>query len=143
MQILFSVVLLTNKDANLDEAIRVSLRSSFLNQGEICLCGSRIFVHESIYDTFLTRFTAEAEKMVLGDPLDANTQVGALVSKQHIDKVDSYIQIAKSEGGNIVTGGKIDGMGGYFMRPTIITGLHATESRVQKEEIFGPVYTFN
>jgi aminomuconate-semialdehyde/2-hydroxymuconate-6-semialdehyde dehydrogenase len=75
MQTLFSVVLLTNKDANLEEAIRVPLRYSFLNQGEICLCGSRIFVHESIYDMFLTRFTAEAEKMVVGDPLEANTQL--------------------------------------------------------------------
>jgi aminomuconate-semialdehyde/2-hydroxymuconate-6-semialdehyde dehydrogenase len=140
------------QDCNLAEAVKVSIRSSFLNQGEICLCGSRIFVHESIYDRFLYDFKLAADLMIVGDPLDENTQVGALVSAQHMEKVLSYIEIAKQEGGiclflillgTILTGGKslFSTLNGYFMRPTIITGLHATDSRVQKEEIFGPVVT--
>lgn len=122
----------------------MTLRSSFLNQGEICLCGSRIFVHESIYQMFLDKFCKLANEMIVGDPLDEKTQVGALVSEQHLNKVLSYIQIAKEEGGNILTGGERLGGDlalGYFLRPTIVTGLHATESRLQKEEIFGPVVT--
>ena len=85
-------------DCNLDEAVSTTIRSSFLNQGEICLCGSRIFVERSIYDTFLERFIAATKQLKVGDPRDPTTTTGALVSKQHFEKVLSYIQLAQEEG---------------------------------------------
>lgn len=128
-------------DADFDLALTTSIRSSFLNQGEICLCGSRIFVHHSIYQKFIDQFVKLANEMVVGDPLDPAVQLGALVSDTHLQKVLSYVEIAKQEGGKILTGGSRLNQKGYFMRPTIITELHATESRLQQEEIFGPVVT--
>ncbi|KAI8910407.1 aldehyde dehydrogenase domain-containing protein [Gorgonomyces haynaldii] len=131
-------------DCDLEKTIKTTLRSSFLNQGEICLCGSRIFVQSKIYDAFLEKFVQETQKLIVGDPLDEKTQVGALVSEDHMNKVLKYIQIAKEEGGTVLTGGtRLGGdlKDGYFVAPTIIVGLPATECRVQKEEIFGPVVT--
>eukprot|EP01095_Lingulamoeba_sp_RSL-Kostka_P005291 TRINITY_DN16622_c0_g1_i1.p1 TRINITY_DN16622_c0_g1~~TRINITY_DN16622_c0_g1_i1.p1 ORF type:complete len:504 (-),score=221.28 TRINITY_DN16622_c0_g1_i1:23-1534(-) len=135
-------------DANLDEAISVSVSSSFANQGEICLCGSRIFVEESIYDEFLEKFRTKVSKVLtVGDPRDSNTTTGALISQQHMEKVLSYIELAKEEGGEIILGGQRkedlegDFKNGYFVNPTIIIGLHPISSRVQQEEIFGPVVT--
>ena len=86
-------------DANLELAIETSVRSSFANQGEICLCGSRIFVQQSIFDEFVEKFVQKVSKLVVGDPKDKNTNMGALVSAQHLDKVMSYVEIAKEEGG--------------------------------------------
>ena len=128
-------------DADLDEAIATTLRSSFLNQGEVCLSGSRIYVERPIYDEFLTKFVEETKKLKVGNPFDENTNVGALVSEEHYNKVTSYLEIAKEEGGTFLTGGKAADMKkGFFVEPTIITGL-GEDSRCVREEIFGPVVT--
>jgi aminomuconate-semialdehyde/2-hydroxymuconate-6-semialdehyde dehydrogenase len=127
-------------DADLDDAIATSIRSSFWNQGEICLCGSRIFVERSIHDEFVTRFADAAKKLRIGDPLDDATDVGALISDAHLQKVMGYIDLATKEGGTIVAGGRRVDRPGYFVEPTIITGL-GCDCRVLQEEIFGPVVT--
>jgi aminomuconate-semialdehyde/2-hydroxymuconate-6-semialdehyde dehydrogenase len=127
-------------DADLEDAITTSIRSSFWNQGEICLCGSRIFVERSIHDEFVERFAAAAKKLRIGDPLDDTTDVGALISDAHLQKVMGYIDLATKEGGTIVAGGHRVDRAGYFVEPTIITGL-GTDCRVLQEEIFGPVVT--
>ncbi|HKR65345.1 MAG TPA: aldehyde dehydrogenase, partial [Thermoanaerobaculia bacterium] len=127
-------------DADLDECIATSIRSSFWNQGEICLCGSRIFVEESVVPEFIDRFVAATRALRIGDPLDETTDVGALVSEAHVQKVLGYIELAKQEEGCIVTGGKRIDRKGFFVEPTVITGLGAY-CRVTREEIFGPVVT--
>lgn len=127
-------------DADLDEAVATSVRSSFWNQGEICLCGSRLFVERAIYDEFVERFAAATKKLRVGDPADESTDVGALISADHLKKVTGYIELAKQEGGTIVTGGQRLDRPGFFLEPTIITGL-GCECRVLQEEIFGPVVT--
>jgi len=127
-------------DADLDDAVATTIRSSFWNQGEICLCGSRIFVERSAYDAFVDRFVAATQKLKIGDPLDESTDVGALISAEHLKKVTGYIELAKQEGGTIVAGGHRVDRRGYFVEPTIITGL-GTNCRVLQEEIFGPVVT--
>jgi aminomuconate-semialdehyde/2-hydroxymuconate-6-semialdehyde dehydrogenase len=127
-------------DADLDEAIATSIRSSFWNQGEICLCGSRIFVERSLYAQFVERFVSATKQLRVGDPLDDSTDVGALISESHLQKVLRYIELAKQEGGTIVTGGRRVDRPGFFVEPTVITGL-GCERRVLQEEIFGPVVT--
>lgn len=129
-------------DSDLDEVIETTMKSSFVNQGEVCLCGSRIYVERPAYDAFLEKFVAKTKEMTVGDPFDPNTKVGALISAEHFDRVSSYLKLAVEEGGTIVTGGKrpagLDK--GYYLEPTIITGLNR-HCRVVKEEIFGPVVT--
>jgi len=127
-------------DADLDECIATSIRSSFWNQGEICLCGSRIFVEQSIYPEFLDRFAAETRKLRIGDPLDETTDVGAVVSEAHLQKILGYVELAKEEGGTILIGGSRVDRPGFFVEPTVITGLGAW-CRTTQEEIFGPVVT--
>lgn len=127
-------------DADLEQAIPTSIRSSFWNQGEICLCGSRIFVERAIYDTFVERFVAAAKNLRVGDPGDEKTDVGALISAAHLQKVLGYIDLAKSEGGTVITGGNRVDRKGYFVEPAVITGL-GCDCRVLQEEIFGPVVT--
>lgn len=127
-------------DADLDDAVATSIRSSFWNQGEICLCGSRIFVERAIYETFVERFVAATEQLRIGDPTDPRTDVGALISEAHLEKVLRYVALAKEEGGTLVTGGERVDRPGYFVGPAIITGL-GCECRVLQEEIFGPVVT--
>jgi aminomuconate-semialdehyde/2-hydroxymuconate-6-semialdehyde dehydrogenase len=127
-------------DADLDEAVATSVRSSFWNQGEICLCGSRIFVERSIHDEFVERFVAATEKLRIGDPLDDATDVGALISEAHARKVTGYIDLAKEEGGTIAAGGRRLDRKGFWVEPTIVTGL-GCDCRVLQEEIFGPVVT--
>ncbi len=133
-------------DADLDQAVREGLRSSFANQGQVCLCGSRVFVEASIYERFLDRFVAAAKALKVGDPLDDATEQGALVSKTQRDKVLSYIDLAKREGGTIRCGGGPPARlpdrcrNGFFVEPTVITDLDAG-CRVNQEEIFGPVVT--
>ncbi|MCA2958670.1 MAG: aldehyde dehydrogenase [Silvanigrellales bacterium] len=132
-------------DADLDLAARTSVRSSFLNQGEICLCGSRIYVEESIFDSFLERFVAQTRKLVVGDPENEKTTLGALVSAEHRAKVESYFTLAREEGAHFVCGGKRPTLpgpfqNGFFLEPTILTGV-AHSSRLQQEEIFGPIVT--
>ncbi|MDQ3279947.1 MAG: aldehyde dehydrogenase [Acidobacteriota bacterium] len=127
-------------DADLDQAIPTSIQSSFANQGEICLCGSRIFVERTIYDEFVERFVAATKKLRIGDPTDPQTDVGALISEAHLQKVTGYLDVAKEEGGTVVTGGNRVGNRGFFIEPAVITGL-GCECRVLQEEIFGPVVT--
>jgi aminomuconate-semialdehyde/2-hydroxymuconate-6-semialdehyde dehydrogenase len=132
-------------DANLQECIATTVRSSFANQGEICLCGSRVFVQAEIYDKFLSGFLEAVRRdVVVGDPSLPTTTMGALVSKEHLSKVLSYVDIAKSEGGTLLHGGQrvtIAGLEkGYFMQPTIIATT-TTQCRVMQEEVFGPVIT--
>lgn len=132
-------------DCDLNEAVRTTIRSSFLNQGEICLCGSRIYVEDKIYDQFLEMFIAQTQKLKVGNPKEEDTFMGALVSKAHLDKVKDFIEIAKSEGGQILTGGKAPQLpkelqNGFFLEPTIIVGLPENSKCIQ-EEIFGPVVT--
>jgi aminomuconate-semialdehyde/2-hydroxymuconate-6-semialdehyde dehydrogenase len=127
-------------DADLEDAVATSIRSSFWNQGEICLCGSRIFVERSIHDEFVERFAAATKKLRIGDPLDDTTDVGALISEAHLQKVMGYIDLATKEGGTIVAGGHRLDRPGYFVEPTIVTGL-GCDCRTLQEEIFGPVVT--
>ncbi|MDR4946909.1 aldehyde dehydrogenase [Neobacillus cucumis] len=129
-------------DSDLDEVIETTIKSSFVNQGEVCLCGSRIYVERPVYEEFLTRFAERVRTLKVGHPLEADTNVGALVSKEHYDRVNSYIDIAREDGGTILTGGKRPSGydKGYYLEPTIITGLDRN-SRCVREEIFGPVVT--
>ena len=132
-------------DCDFDKAVKTSVLSSFANQGQICLCGSRIFIEESIYDKFKAAFVERVSKMTIGNPLDETTQMGAVVSKEHMEKVLSYIELAKEEGGAILTGGNqvtLEGenVNGYFIAPTVIEGLDYS-CRTNQEEIFGPVVT--
>jgi aminomuconate-semialdehyde/2-hydroxymuconate-6-semialdehyde dehydrogenase len=129
-------------DSDLDDVIETTIRSSFINQGEVCLCGSRIYVERPIFDEFVQRFVEATKELKVGDPQEKDTNVGALVSKEHYERVMSYVQIAKDDGATIHTGGKRpEGMEkGYFLEPTIITGLDRN-SRCVREEIFGPVVT--
>ena len=132
-------------DCDFDQAVSTSINSSFSNQGEICLCGSRILVERSIYDRFVEEFIKRTKELEVGDPKSEKTRMGALVSESHMDKVLSYIALAQEEGGKIATGGKriiIKGEceSGYFVEPTVILGLDQ-QCRTNQEEIFGPVVT--
>jgi aminomuconate-semialdehyde/2-hydroxymuconate-6-semialdehyde dehydrogenase len=132
-------------DCDFDAMLKTTVQSSFANQGQICLCGSRIFVEQSIYDKFKNAFVEKVKHLKVGDPMEEDTRVGALVSKAHKDKVLSYIALAKEEGGTILTGGnEVQPEGrcanGYFLEPAIIEGLPHT-CRTNQEEIFGPVVT--
>lgn len=129
-------------DSNLDEVIETTMKSSFINQGEVCLCGSRIYVERSAYEAFLEKFVAKTKELVVGDPFEPKTKVGALISDEHYERVTGYIKLALEEGGTILHGGKRpEGLDkGYYLEPTIITGLDRN-CRVVQEEIFGPVVT--
>lgn len=132
-------------DADFEQAVTTSLQASFTNQGEICLCGSRILVESAIYERFVSAFVERASRLTVGDPLHHDIQIGALISKAHRDKVMSYIALAKEEGGQILCGGDlvhISGRcsGGYFVAPTVITELPQS-CRTNQEEVFGPVVT--
>lgn len=132
-------------DCDYDKMLRTTLRAAFANQGQICLCGSRILVQESLYDRFVHDFTAKVAAMKVGDPLLEETKTGAVVSESHMQKVLSYIDLAKEEGGTILFGGKralVEGRcaGGFFVEPTVIVGL-GPDCRTNQEEIFGPVVT--
>ncbi|MEO8199656.1 MAG: aldehyde dehydrogenase [Gemmatimonadota bacterium] len=133
-------------DADMDLALKTALRSSFSNQGQICLCGSRLFVEQSVYQQFVQRFVAGAESLIVGDPLDGATDQGAVISAAHRDKILRYIALAREEGGTVLCGGGPPESlpercrHGFFVRPTVITGL-GPECRVNQEEIFGPVVT--
>lgn len=131
-------------DCNYDEMLNTTVRSSFSNQGQICLCGSRIFVEASIYDKFKTDFVEKVKKLKVGHPSEETTDIGALVSKQHLEKVLNFIEIAKHENGKVLCGGQrvtIKGFkNGYYLQPTIIE-VETDDCRVNQEEIFGPVVT--
>ncbi|MFD1737426.1 aldehyde dehydrogenase [Bacillus salitolerans] len=128
------------EDADLEEAVAGSIEAIFRNQGEICLAGSRLFVQESIYDLFLEEFIEAVKKIKVGDPLSEDTDMGALVSKAHLESVDQYVQIGLSEGAKLAIGGKrVAGFEqGNFYEPTVLYDVN-NKSTVAQEEIFGPV----
>ena len=130
-------------DCDYEEMLNTTIRSSFTNQGQICLCGSRIYVERSIFEKFKTDFVARAKQLKIGDPSSPETNIGAVVSSVHFEKIMSYIKLAKEEGGNILCGGNAvqlngDFAGGWFIEPTVIDNL-SPECRTNQEEIFGPV----
>jgi aminomuconate-semialdehyde/2-hydroxymuconate-6-semialdehyde dehydrogenase len=133
-------------DADLDAAINGSVRSSFANQGQVCLCGSRVFVENPIYKQFVDQFIEKASKLKQGDPLDEKTEQGAIVNKAQLEKVKFYVDLAQKEGGKIALGGKAPESPndrtreGYFFPPTVIVDLPVA-CRTNREEIFGPVVT--
>lgn len=132
-------------DCNWEKMLTQTIRSSFANQGQICLCGSRVLIERSAYDNFKKYFIEIVTKMKVGDPLDETSKQGAIVSKVHFEKVMNCINLAKEEGGKILCGGKaVKPTGrcanGYFIEPTIIEGLDQN-CRTNQEEIFGPVIT--
>ena len=134
-------------DVNLDSAIPEIARSGFLNQGQVCLCGSRILVSDKIWDDFLEKFIEYVSNMKVGNPSSDDSDLGALVSLSHRDKVESYIHLAEREGGEILYGGKRPSLEspfdeGSFLEPTIVSNLDY-QSRTATEEIFGPVVTLH
>lgn len=130
------------EDADIEEAVAGSIEAIFRNQGEICLAGSRLLVQESIYDLFLDEFVNAVKKIKVGDPLSEETDMGALVSKSHLETVEKYVQIGLSEGAKLAIGGKrIAGLeDGNFFEPTVLYDVD-NKMRVAQEEIFGPVLT--
>jgi len=132
-------------DCDFDQMIDTSIKSSFANQGQICLCGSRIFIEEPLYDKFKTEFVKRTKQLKVGDPSNPENNLGAIVSSQHKDKILSYIDLAQKEGGTILCGGKEaqitgDYSRGWYLYPTVIEGL-PYDCRTNQEEIFGPVVT--
>ena len=125
-------------DCDLDEAIKTSVKSAFSNQGEICLCGSRIFIERSIYEKFKNEYVGLASSLKVGNPLE-DVQMGALISADHMNKVLGFIDQAQKDGGTILTGGRrVGGLSGYFVEPTVIEGLDAS-CAINQQEVFGPV----
>lgn len=132
-------------DCNWEKMMKTSIQSSFSNQGEICLCGSRILIEESIYDKFRTEFVERTRALTVGDPLEVKSNQGAIVSKIHFDKILKCIDTAKTEGATILCGGNaVNLVGrcahGYFIQPTVMEGLGPI-CQTNQEEIFGPVVT--
>lgn len=132
-------------DCDFEEALKTSVRSSFANQGQICLCGSRIYVQRGIYEKFKAAFIERVKGLTVADPMSDEARMGAIVSKDHLEKVLSYIELAKEEGGTLLHGGhrvQLEGrcQEGYFIAPTVFENLPAT-CRTNQEEIFGPVVT--
>jgi len=126
-------------DCDFEQTLNSTMLSSFANQGEICLCGSRVLVERSIYQKFVDELVKRTKALVVGNPLDEKTNLGALVSEAHMNKVLGYIQLAKDEGGKILTGGnRIFLNEGYYIEPTVIVDL-SQQCRTNQEEIFGPV----
>lgn len=141
-------------DCDYEEMLAATVRSSFSNQGEICLCGSRIFVERPLFERFKRDFVERVSALKVGDPLEPDTNIGAIVSKPHFDKIMSYIDLAREEGGMVLAGGgSVDlsadaqgqgerQLGGWFIKPTVIEGL-PFDCRTNQEEIFGPVVTIS
>ena len=129
-------------DCDMDSTVAGVVRAGFLNQGQVCLCGSRVLVEDSIYDEFRDRFVDAVEAMRIGDPSDEATDLGALISVEHLEKVSGYVDLAKQEGGVLLTGGEPCLPAGFehgnWMAPVVIEGL-SPDSRCSTEEIFGPV----
>ncbi|MCF7560538.1 aldehyde dehydrogenase [Sabulilitoribacter multivorans] len=131
-------------DCDYEDMLETTVRSSFSNQGQICLCGSRIFVETSIYDKFKKDFVEKVKTLKVGHPSEAETNIGALVSKEHLKKVLNFIDIAKQEQGKILCGGNkvtVEGYeNGYYLQPTVVE-VSSDDCRINQEEVFGPVVT--
>ena len=135
------------EDTNLEKVIPDIARAGFLNQGQVCLCGSRILVSDKIWDDFVDKFVNYVKGMKVGDPSSEDSDLGTLVSLEHRDKVESYIHLAQREGGKILCGGKSPNLSspfdkGAFLEPTVVSDL-SHMSRTSTEEIFGPVVTLH
>jgi len=131
------------EDADFDKSVDMAVKAAFSNQGQICLCGSRLFVQDSIYEKFRDVFVKKTKLLKVGNPKNDDSNLGAVVSSQHLEKILDCIELAKSEGGKILTGGNriiLDGelSNGYYIEPTIIEDLPHS-CRTNQEEIFGPV----
>lgn len=126
-------------DCDFEEAVTTSVKSAFTNQGEICLCGSRIFVQNSIFERFKESFVKQVNDLTVGDPKE-DVNLGPLVSDQHLQKVEQFVENARSEGAEILTGGKRLDQEGYYYLPTVIAGLDEY-CEINQEEVFGPVVT--
>ena len=131
------------EDAEFNKSVDMAVKAAFSNQGQICLCGSRLFVQDSIYEKFRDSFVEKTKSLKIGNPKNDDSNLGAVVSKQHMEKILECIELAKSEGGEILTGGNrliLDGdlSEGYYIEPTIIEDL-SHSCRTNQEEIFGPV----
>tara|TARA_Y100001968_G_scaffold315676_1_gene342539 strand:- start:1036 stop:2505 length:1470 start_codon:yes stop_codon:yes gene_type:complete len=134
-------------DCDLDRHMDSIVRASFLNQGQVCLCGSRILIQDSIFEMFKNKFVDAVNELKIGDPENVETDLGSLISPQHLEKVNSYVHLAIEEGGTILTGGDTPDIGaefggGNWITPTVVDGL-TTESRCATEEIFGPLVTLH
>lgn len=126
-------------DADIEDAVATSVRAAYRNQGQICLAGSRLFVESSVYDDVVELLADKVRKIKVGDPLDSATQMGALISKEHMEKVQTYIELGKKEGKLLTGGERLKELGdGYFLSPALVTGIDSS-SRFCQEEIFGPV----
>ncbi len=126
-------------DADIEDAVATSVRAAYRNQGQICLAGSRLFVESSVYDDVVELLADKVRKIKVGDPLDSATQMGALISKEHMEKVQTYIELGKKEGKLLTGGERLKELGdGYFLSPALLTGIDSS-SRFCQEEIFGPV----
>src|SRR3989440_326758 len=130
-------------DADMEQAVNGAMMGIFFNQGQVCCAGSRLFLHEQVKDEFLGRFKEKAEKIKVGDPTDKATQMGPQVSEEQLNRIKSYVDVARAEGASLLTGGcppalEGDLRGGYFFQPTIFSEVQNT-MRVAQEEIFGPV----
>jgi betaine-aldehyde dehydrogenase len=134
--------LLVFGDADLDNAVSGALLANFYTQGEVCTNGTRVFVHDSIYDEFVSKVVERTERMIIGDPTDLNTQVGALISEEHMHKVLGFIDASKAAGARLACGGErvVEGnlAKGYFVKPTVFADCTDDMPNV-KDEIFGPV----
>ena len=131
-------------DCDYENMLKTAVRSSFSNQGQICLCGSRIFVEHNIYEKFRDDFVSEVQKLKVGSPGSNDTDIGAIVSKAHLEKIKTYIEAAPQEGGRILCGGKEISVAGhergYYLEPTVIE-VNSNSCKLNQEEIFGPVVT--
>jgi betaine-aldehyde dehydrogenase len=134
--------LIVFEDSNIDNAVSAAMNANFYTQGEICSNGTRVYVHEDIHDTFVEQLKTRTEAMVIGDPLDPDTDVGSLISGEHLDKVMEYVRLGIEEGAYLVSGGEkvtVKGLeSGHFMSPAIFTACQ-DDMRICREEIFGPV----
>ena len=132
-------------DCDFEEAVSTTVRSSFANNGQICLCGSRVYIERPLFEKFRDELVRRAKQLTVGDPFDDKTDLGSLVSKQHREKVLGYLALAREEGGTILCGGEPvvpegELSGGYYLSPAVVEGLPNT-CRTNQEEIFGPVVT--
>ena len=131
-------------DCDYEKMLTITLKSSFSNQGQICLCGSRIFVEASIYEQFKVDFIKRVRQLIVGPPSELSTQVGALVSKTHLEKVQSYIESVDNKESRLLCGGErvhIEGFeNGYYLSPAVVE-VDSNRCKLNQEEIFGPVVT--
>lgn len=129
-------------DCDFAATLEGTIRAGFANQGEICLCGSRLLVQRGIYEEFRDRFVEGVGKLAVGDPVAPSTRIGALISAAHREKVEGYLELAREEGGTILCGGRRPDRDGFFLEPAVIEGL-SIDARCATEEIFGPVVTLH